>query len=267
MPTTKVNGIKIYYEIKGEGIPLVMIAGFTCDSTLWQAVSEDLARSFQLVMFDNRGAGKSESPDSSYTIETMAADTLALIEALGLKNPHLLGHSMGGAIIQIAAAQHGHNIGKVVIANSAAKFSTIGSLAMRSTLHLHEDGVPIPRLVESIVPWLYTSRFLSEPQNLQTLIDMQVNNPNPQTLVGHRRQFEALQGFDGNPWLKKIAVPALVISGEEDLLATPADGKALSQGIEGATYAIIPGTGHLPFVEKPREFSSMVERFLSKQLS
>ena len=75
MPTRTVNGIRIYYEQEGRGKPLVLIAGYTCDLSVWSPIRSELARHYHLLMLDNRGSGRSDSPDTPYSIGQMAQDT------------------------------------------------------------------------------------------------------------------------------------------------------------------------------------------------
>ncbi|OJV09288.1 MAG: hypothetical protein BGO14_02855 [Chlamydiales bacterium 38-26] len=96
MPKFTCNEIEIYYEIHGEGYPLVLIAGLGCDMSIWDPILDLLKRHFKIIIFDNRGVGRSSSPSQPYTISDMALDTWNLIAKLELHKPHVLGHSMGG---------------------------------------------------------------------------------------------------------------------------------------------------------------------------
>lgn len=262
MPKIKVNGIHLFYELKGTGEPLVLIAGLCCDSTIWQGISDALSKHFQLILFDNRGVGRSDSPENPFTIENMADDTIALIDYLGLKKVHLLGHSMGGGIATIVAAKLGNKIGKLIIANASPKMNSVASLALKSNLHFHEDGVSIPRLVESIIPWIYSNEFLKISKNIEKLIELQLKNPHRQSVIGHKRQYEALIQYDADNWLKKITVPTLVIASDKDLLSPHHDGLMLSQKILGAKLFSFHEMGHSPLIEKPADFSKVVLSFL-----
>src|SRR5579859_2633380 len=96
MPIVRVNDIEMYYEIHGEGEPVVLIAGLNSDHTLYRGILPRLAASYQVVAFDNRGVGQTDKPDIPYSIEMMADDTAGLLDALGITGAHILGTSMGG---------------------------------------------------------------------------------------------------------------------------------------------------------------------------
>src|SRR5512146_1889888 len=106
MPTAKVNDITMYYEIQGEGEPLVLIAGLRLDIAEYNGIDSWLAQKYQVVAFDNRGAGRTDKPDIPYSIEMMADDIAGLLYALGVKQAHIIGISMGGRIALALALQH-----------------------------------------------------------------------------------------------------------------------------------------------------------------
>lgn len=106
MPYAKVNGIKIYYEIYGEGYPLLLIGGLGSQIQSWAVQVPIYSKHFQVIVFDNRGAGKSDKPDVPYTTELMADDASMLLDALGIESAHIAGKSMGGMIGQWLAIKN-----------------------------------------------------------------------------------------------------------------------------------------------------------------
>jgi len=101
MPKVKVGDIEIYCEIKGEGFPLVMIQGLSSSLEWWDPrLIEALSKMFKLVLFDNRGAGRTDVSDRKYSVKLLAEDTAGLMDALGISEANILGISMGGMIAQ-----------------------------------------------------------------------------------------------------------------------------------------------------------------------
>lgn len=100
MPTAHVNGIDIFYNDTGHGLPLVLIGGFASDHLSWWPVTKYLETQYRIITFDNRGAGQSTVPADEYSIEDMAKDTLALCQYLCISRAAFIGHSMGGMILQ-----------------------------------------------------------------------------------------------------------------------------------------------------------------------
>jgi pimeloyl-ACP methyl ester carboxylesterase len=111
----------MYYEIHGEGEPVVLIAGLNSDHTLYRAIIPRLAESYQVVAFDNRGVGQTDKPDIPYSIEMMADDTAGLLNALGIEQAHILGTSMGGRIATALALQHPQQVKSLILVSTIVK--------------------------------------------------------------------------------------------------------------------------------------------------
>jgi pimeloyl-ACP methyl ester carboxylesterase len=114
--TVRANGQELYFEVHGQGPPLVLVMGIGYDATLWTlAQVPALSQMFQVVIFDNRDAGRSSSATGPYTIADMADDVAALMDALDIKRAHLLGLSMGGMIAQEFALRHAGRLHRLVL--------------------------------------------------------------------------------------------------------------------------------------------------------
>jgi len=119
MPKVKVNAINIYYEIYGNGPPLLMIPGLGANITWWgKYFIKGLTDHFKVIVFDNRGTGQSTNPKSQYTVKTLADDAYYLLKALNIENTFVFGHSMGGGIAQEVIIQYS-GISKLILCNSS----------------------------------------------------------------------------------------------------------------------------------------------------
>lgn len=261
MPHAALDGINLYYEIHGDGDPLVLIAGYACRTDHWTANIEELARKYRVVIFDNRCVGQSDSPDLPCSIGLMARDACLLLDYLEIPSAHILGHSMGGCIAQHIAVNNPRYVKKLILSNALIKMNAVSALAQSSLLHLREDGTPMKRLIEAVLPWIFSNAYLSAPNVVETITELMLKNPYPQTLIGIKRQLEALLAFDSSGWFAKIHSPTLVIGGEEDILC-PRDSEHLSQGIPGARFVNMPAAAHVPMIEKPAEFNRIVLDFI-----
>ncbi len=262
MPKLLVNGVNLYYELMGSGKPIVLIAGFTCDHTVWSQVIPELAAEFQVLAIDNRGSGQSDSPNNAYSLQDIAEDIKALWLQLGLKRPSIAGHSMGGAIAQRIAYHYPEEIQNLILCNALIKFTPISRYVQKFVLDLKRMKMPLSMMVKAIMPWLLSNEFLNNDSAIENFIQLAENNPHPQDLVGFERQLDALLAFDSNSWFHEISVPTLVIGSEEDLLC-PKDSARLAKGIKNARFVNIPHMGHLPLIERPqvigREISLMLK--------
>lgn len=255
------NGLDVYYEIHGDKEPLVLIAGFACRTNHWDLIIEELAKNFKVLIFDNRGVGQSATPDESYTVEQMAHDTLLLMEHVGISSAHILGHSMGGCIGQVIAAKYPQRVKKLVLSNSLRKMNRVSVLTQRVMLHLREEKVAMPLIVEAVLPWLFSSTFLSLPGIVDMLIELMIKNPYPQSILGYKRQLEALAGFNSTEWISTIQVPTLVIGGDEDLLC-PHEAEKMAESLPNVIFKNMGKIAHVPMVEQPAAFNQIVLDFL-----
>jgi len=122
MPKVKVDDIQIYYEVRGEGFPLVMIQGLSDNLDCWDPrLVEELSRKYKLVMFDNRGAGRTDISYREYTMKLFADDTAGLMDALGISKAHVLGLSMGGMIAQELVLNYPEKVAKLVLCSTGSR--------------------------------------------------------------------------------------------------------------------------------------------------
>jgi len=107
MPKVKVKDINLYYEVHGSGYPLILIRGLASNADHWYCQTPAFSSHYSVVVFDNRGIGRSDISDAPFTTSTMADDTVGLMDSLGIRRAHILGISMGGMIAQEIALKHG----------------------------------------------------------------------------------------------------------------------------------------------------------------
>ena len=122
----EVNGIKICYEIKGEGEPLLLVHGFSDRKEHWRAQYDALSEHFKVIRFDNRGAGKSDRPDVVYSMEVLANDINGLLDYLDIKKTHIAGHSLGGMIVQNFVLKYPKRVNKIILINTIASVTPPG---------------------------------------------------------------------------------------------------------------------------------------------
>jgi len=115
MPTTNANGINLYYEVYGQGEPLLLIMGLSLNSKSWFRTLPALSEHYQVIIFDNRGVGLSDKPNTPYSIELMAEDARAVLDAAGVETAHVYGISMGGMIAQKLAIKYPERIRSLIL--------------------------------------------------------------------------------------------------------------------------------------------------------
>jgi len=261
MPTVRANDVDVHYKIMGDGPPLLLIAGFACDLAIWAVVARKLADHFRVLCFDNRGTGRSSSPDAPYAIEDMASDTVALLEALGVARAHVAGHSMGGQIAQEIALRHPEKVCTLTLIASCTRPPPVNQAVIRSWGDLPRQVDPITAARLSL-PWIYTNRFYAQAGMIENVIELLVANPSPLAAHAVLQQSRAICDFDPSARLGRIQCPTLAIAGQADILLPVACSEELVRGIPGALLEVIPDTGHGMLVESPRAVAAAMLKFL-----
>jgi 3-oxoadipate enol-lactonase len=244
VPKAKVNGIDLYYEIQGEGAPVLLIAGFTADHLAWFLQVPALAREFQVITFDNRGAGQSGQPEGPYTIRQLADDAAGLLDHLGITRAHVVGHSMGGAIAQEFGINHPHRTASLAILGSWARGDERTARFLDLWRHARERFEP-EHYLEFTCQACFTHRFYNIPGAVDMVKMQALGNPFPQSLTGFLAQYEACKGHDSLDRLEQIKAPTLVMAATEDAILPPRFSREIARRIPGAAYEELADCGHL----------------------
>jgi len=261
MPALTINGANIYYEIHGTGQPLVLICGYTADHLWWTPVLHELARNFQVLIFDNRGIGRTVDDGCALSAELMAQDVIELMQILGFNKPHILGHSMGGTIAQCIAHAMPNEIGKLVLLSTSAKWRYAMLYGLASLSDMYAANVDFDTIYAAELAWVFGERFLADANNIASLKHIILENRYPQSIEDQRRQYKVLEKFDGRKQLATITAETLVVYGKEDIISLPSDSEYLAKEIPHAQLIGMP-CGHALNMEMPRELNEHIIRFL-----
>ena len=264
----RTKGQSLYYEVHGEGEPLVLIMGIGYDSALWHLHQVAvLARDFKVVVFDNRDAGRSAPARSAYGIADMADDVAGLLDELAIERAHVLGLSMGALIAQEFAVRHSTRVGGLVLSGPdfAPARHVCHPIAVWDWVKTHDtDGAVFGA---QQLTWLFSTAFLRNDVAVKQTVALLASNPNPVTKEGYARQARAYLEYDPADRLAAITAPTLVIVGEQDLLTPPWIAREVAAAIPGAELEVITGEGasHVVPLERPEEFNQLVVSFLMQQ--
>lgn len=261
MPFIRINDINMYYEQYGEGYPLVLIAGFNCNHLFWHPLVPFLSDYYQVLIFDNRGCGRTDSPDGPYTVKMFADDTARLMKALHIENAYVLGHSMGGSILQQLCNDYPQMIRKGMMCASLAKIPVKTLLQIDAQIMLEETGASTEALILNSLPWLYSNHFLSNRDNIDKAVWKMLHNPFPQTRQGFLAQADALRTFDSSHYLKNIKTPLMLFAGDEDHVTPLPCSLFLAKKIPYAKLHVFEQQSHLFVEEKASELSGFVTSF------
>lgn len=262
MSIIKANNIDIYYEVHGQGEPLILIAGLSKDSPAWFLQLEAFSQHFQVIVFDNRGVGRTEAPDSPYSTQMMADDVIALMEVLNIPTANILGHSMGGCIAQNIAIQHPQKVKRLILLDTFAEVFGITRYVLELAVELQEKNLPLDLRMKIQLPWSFSDHFLGKPENITFVLNAVLNNPYPQKPYALLHQINACKKHNTKNALTKISVPTLIMEGAEDRLTPAPCAQELIARIPQTQHIVIPQAGHNGPIENPTFFNEKVLRFL-----
>ncbi len=265
MPLIKAGDVKLYYEISGEGPSLLLINGYGDHTGHWFCMRPVLERHFRVLAFDNRGSGRSEKPDVPYTINMLAADAAALLDAVGVEQAHVFGVSMGGMVAQELALNYSKRIDRLVLGCTIP--GGINSIYPDAeVLAFLLDGERSTRLAPDEIAremWTYTCTEAfrrAHPEIGEEYARITAMFPAPQH--GLQRQGDAIATHDTWDRLPAINVPTLVIAGADDRLVPTQNSQNLAACIPGARAVIIENAGHGFFYEAAEKAGAIITDFL-----
>ncbi|GAB4172333.1 MAG: 3-oxoadipate enol-lactonase [Rhodocyclaceae bacterium] len=258
---TRVNGTDIHYETSGGGGSWVTLShSLACDLSMWDDQLAALCAHHRVLRFDTRGHGASAAPPGPYTFEQMASDVLGLWDALGIERSHFVGLSMGGMIGQHLALRAPQRLLRLVLADTASRVPP-------EALPVWEERIRIVRargmepMVEPTLERWFTAPFReAHPEIMARIGDAIRRTP----VEGYAGCIHCIARLDVTERLREIAIPALVLAGEQDLGTTPATARAIAAAIPGARLEILPSAAHLSNIEQAERFNRIVLAFLGE---
>ena len=264
MATATIGDIDLYYEVHGDGPSLMLVAGLGSDSQSWQPVLGDLAKEHRVVVWDNRGVGRTKPLRVETGIRRMALDCLALADHLELESFHLLGHSMGGLIAIECARIRPHAVNRLILAGIALP-------GPRRNLQILSDwaaglasGMDRALWFRSIFYWIFAESFFEDEAAVEEAVRGELAYPYPLDPVAFANQVRALDDYVRTGDAVGIETKTLVIGARNDLLFSPEECRKLAETIPGAEFRLIEGAGHSLFMENPKDFAACVGEFLRR---
>ena len=262
MPKAKFKDAILYYKVHSKGFPLLLIAGLGSDSSNWAGVIDRLSAYFKVVVFDNRGAGRSAIPDTRYTIRQMADDTIRLLDYLKIKKTHIMGHSMGGYIAQELAINYPERVDRLILESTASISSKRNNALFLDFCKELQGGENLEAWIRRWTHWLFSPKCLTHKAFVETFVKNGSNYPYAQQANGFKGQIDAIVSFDTRKRLGRIKAKTLIIEGKEDILIFPREAEALAKNIPGSIFRSIKDAAHCIHIENPDLFIRAVRAFL-----
>lgn len=263
MPTVTVDGLELSYVERGDPAahPVLFLPGLAGDGRWWRPIVDRFARPFRCLLLDPRDAGRSGRARQPYTIAEMAADTVALADALGLATFDLVGFSMGGAIAQELAIAHPERFRRLVLVATYTSGDPRGTELFRGLATLRRR-LPREEYCRLLFPWVYTHGEYRRPGFIDEAVARAAADPLWQEDDAYERQMEATIAFHAEGRLCHVRAPTLLIFGDEDLMTPLRFARQLLAELPNARLAILSGAGHGLLTTRPSEVAALIEGFL-----
>ena len=265
MPKVKVNDVQIYYELHGDGFPLVMINGLGGHVYTWNPDHiRELSKRFKLVLFDNRGAGRTDLSDKEYSIKLFADDTAGLMNVLGIPRAHVFGISMGGMIAQELVLDYPEKVEKLVLCSTSCGGAKAvqPSMDVVQLLMADRSALSPEEIVRMDIPTILTEDFIrNNPDFVELHIQRTVKAPLSEEAF--MRQVSALMSFDTYDKLSKIKAPTLILQGKRDILVPPENGSILAEAIPNAKLVYFENSAHI-LAEEMEKVPQVIMNFLAE---
>lgn len=264
MPFIEAGGLTVHYELSGPADkPVLMLANsIGTGFHIWDELTAELTDRFRVLRYDMRGHGLSEAVpvegEAGYSMDDLAGDAVALLDALGIAKAHLCGLSIGGMMAQRFAVRTPERLDRLVLCDTAALIGPASLWADRVAT-IRSRG--LAALADGVMLRWFTEGFRTgRPEQIRGYTAM-FTRTSPDGYIGCAM---AIRDADLRADATRIAAPTLVVVGDQDLATTPAQMKELADAVPGARFAIVEGAAHIPCVEQPAVLARLIGDFLAE---
>lgn len=267
MPYVKINGVDIYYEVVGEGEPVVFVNGIFMNTNSWLYQCTVLSKKYKVVLHDLRGQWKSGKPKDrdAYSIEIHVEDLKGLLDHLGVKPVHLVGTSYGGEIAIRFTAKYPDYVKDLIIITAASEIH----LDLKLTALRWLEGAKTKDPYRFVLSWIndvYSDNFLNKMGwgFIERLVNVYSSSFDFEAAVFLLESFLELEKNPLTPILREIDVPTLVIAAEKDRVKPVKYSKIIAEGIRNSKLIVIDNAGHAVVIEKPEIVNMLIMGFIEK---
>ena len=250
----------LWVDDRGDGPPVLLIAGLGDPVEAWTFQQEELSSRYRTIAFDNRGVGRSPLPDTPLTVAGMADDAATILDELGIDRADVVGFSGGSVTAQELAIRHPERVKSLVLMGTFGKGDRYFDAVVRMFTWMIDQAPDPHAFLEAFYLWIYTTQA-HETGFVDQLIDEALAFPHQQSLDSMHQQLDAWANHTTIDRLGQVAAPTLVIAGGKDLVCPPHLGKAVADAIPGAQFEVWPDAAHQPFQEEPARFNARLEAF------
>lgn len=254
------NGINITYRFDGpEDAPVVMLSNsLMSNHTMWDPQMSVLTESFRVLRYDTRGHGDTDAPAGPYTIQLLAEDAIALLDALNIDKVHFAGLSMGGMIAQYLGANYSGRLHSLMLCDTASEMPTLEMWNERIST---AESKGIVGLLDGTLQRWFTAPFL---ENDKAAVEKVADMIRTTDTGGYIGCASAVRDMSQTAILSNISVPTIIIVGEDDPACTVEQSRVLEENIKGSELVVLKNAAHLSNIEKTDKFNEAMMGFLAK---
>jgi 3-oxoadipate enol-lactonase len=258
--TIQTNGIETHYTQDGDGPWLVFSHSLACNVSMWAPQVAAFSGRYKVLCYDTRGHGRTSAPDGPYTLEQLADDAKALLDALGIRSCHWVGLSMGGMIGQTFALKYPGIFKTLTLADTTSRYPADAAPAWQARIETATENGMEPIVQPTLERW-FTEPFRKSGARIVDEIAAAIRATPVAGFVGC---CHAIPKIDLTSRLREIRCPALVIVGDQDPGTPPAMAREIHENLPGSELQIIPSAAHLSNLEQPEAFNRALAQFLDR---
>lgn len=267
MAIARSGSLRIHWEARGSGEPVLMIMGLAASHEGWYRFAPYISSNYRAILFDNRGTGLSDKPWRAFKVGDVADDAVAVLDAAGVDRAHVIGGSFGGMVAQHLVLKYPERVRSLLLGSTTASYSEIAKIDPKTTAGMvARPVIGFKRALPMIAPALYGARTLEgSPERVQEDLRQRIKDATPaRTSI---LQMLAVRGHDTRSRLDQIGVPTLIAHGAKDGLIPPSCAYTLASGIRGSELAIFPEAGHIITTDAEEELARTTIDFLDRNSS
>ena len=265
VPVVQANGIDVYYEVQGEGEPVVLIPYLAADQACYAFQVAEYAKHFTCFTVDLRGAGLSGKPEGTYTTELLADDVAAFMQAAGVDQAHVSGLSLGAATGMWLAAKYPARVKSLSVHSAWPATDPFLSVVVEGwQIMARALGSVTDMVIKGIFPWCFTPElYAARPDYIDSLAEFVRGRPMP-PVDAFLRQSQAVLTHDAREVLGSIQAPALITFGRHDMVTSTRFAGPLTQAIPHGELVVFEDCAHAPIYENVEEFNQRTLEFLHR---
>jgi 3-oxoadipate enol-lactonase len=257
---TRTNGIDTHYTLEGEGPCLVFSHSLACNAAMWEPQVSEFSKRYRVLCYDTRGHGRSDAPAGAYTLDQLADDARALLDALGVKSCHWVGLSMGGMIGQTFQLKYPGIFRTMTLADTTSRYPAEAQPVWQARI-----ATATSQGMEPIVPAML-ERWFTEPYRKSgtPVIGAIAQAIRATPVSGFVGCCHALPKINVSARLKEVKIPSLILVGEHDPGTPVSMAREIHENLPGSELVVIPAAAHLSNLEQPEAFNRALSAFLAR---